>query len=154
MDLNEYQSKTSNTAIYPNRGKNYLYPLLGLLGEIGELIEKLGVTIDQTNIDESNTSFYKWGVFKNIDDLQLPLLKCNETKKLIRDKRIGTKTLFHSSDEKIKEEIKQELGDVLWYVSELATEFGLSLDEIAEYNISKLQDRKERNILTGSGDKR
>jgi NTP pyrophosphatase (non-canonical NTP hydrolase) len=57
------------------------------------------------------------------------------------------------SDEK-KEEIKKELGDVLWYVSQLASELNLSFDEIAEGNINKLYDRMERNKLGGSGDDR
>jgi NTP pyrophosphatase (non-canonical NTP hydrolase) len=47
-----------------------------------------------------------------------------------------------------------ELGDVLWYVAQLATEAGLDLDEIAEDNLVKLLSRKERNVLQGSGDTR
>ena len=47
-----------------------------------------------------------------------------------------------------------ELGDVLWYVAQLATEAGLDLDEIAEHNLAKLLSRKERNVLQGSGDTR
>ena len=47
-----------------------------------------------------------------------------------------------------------ELGDVLWYVAQLATEAGLDLDEIAEDNLAKLLSRKERNVLQGSGDTR
>jgi NTP pyrophosphatase (non-canonical NTP hydrolase) len=47
-----------------------------------------------------------------------------------------------------------ELGDVLWYVAQLATEAGLELDTIAEENLSKLRSRQERNVLQGSGDVR
>ncbi|HLD20089.1 MAG TPA: nucleoside triphosphate pyrophosphohydrolase family protein [Patescibacteria group bacterium] len=57
------------------------------------------------------------------------------------------------SDEK-REDIKGELGDVLWYVSQCATEFGLSLDDIAQSNIEKLFSRKDRGVLGGSGDDR
>lgn len=57
------------------------------------------------------------------------------------------------SEEK-KEELKKELGDVLWYVSQIASELGLSLDEIAEMNIQKLYSRMERDKLKGSGDDR
>jgi NTP pyrophosphatase (non-canonical NTP hydrolase) len=53
-----------------------------------------------------------------------------------------------------REEIKKELGDVLWYISQLATELNLSLDEIAEKNIEKLYSRMERNKLKGDGDNR
>ncbi len=47
-----------------------------------------------------------------------------------------------------------ELGDVLWYVAQLATEAGLDLDEVAEENLAKLVSRRERGVLQGSGDAR
>lgn len=47
-----------------------------------------------------------------------------------------------------------ELGDVLWYVAQLATEAGLDLDAIAAENLDKLLSRKERDVLQGSGDVR
>ena len=53
-----------------------------------------------------------------------------------------------------KEEIATELGDVLWYLSQIATDCGLSLKDIARGNIKKLQDRKRRGTLHGSGDSR
>ena len=68
-------------------------------------------------------------------------------KKLIRDKN-GV------ADEKVKQEITKELGDVLWYLSPLATELGLSLDEIADENLKKLFSRLERNKIQGDGDNR
>jgi NTP pyrophosphatase (non-canonical NTP hydrolase) len=45
-----------------------------------------------------------------------------------------------------------ELGDVLWYVAQLATEAGLDLDEIAAQNLDKLLSRQSRSVLQGSGD--
>jgi NTP pyrophosphatase (non-canonical NTP hydrolase) len=45
-----------------------------------------------------------------------------------------------------------ELGDVLWYAAQLATEAGLDLDEVAEANLRKLLSRREREVLQGSGD--
>ena len=53
-----------------------------------------------------------------------------------------------------KQELSKELGDVLWYVSQLATELGLSLDEIASLNIEKLYSRFDRNKISGEGDNR
>ncbi len=45
MDFNEYQKISRRTAEYPNIGSkkedNFLYPLLGLLGETGEVAEKV-----------------------------------------------------------------------------------------------------------------
>jgi len=57
------------------------------------------------------------------------------------------------SDEK-KEAIKYELGDVLWYISQLARTLGYTLDEVAEANITKLADRKARGVLKSEGDNR
>jgi NTP pyrophosphatase (non-canonical NTP hydrolase) len=48
----------------------------------------------------------------------------------------------------------KELGDVLWYVSQLASELGLDLDEIAQVNLDKLLSRQRRGVLSGSGDER
>lgn len=41
MNFDDYQKKASKTAIYPNVGKNYIYPTLGLAGEAGEIAEKI-----------------------------------------------------------------------------------------------------------------
>jgi NTP pyrophosphatase (non-canonical NTP hydrolase) len=48
----------------------------------------------------------------------------------------------------------KELGDVLWYVSQLASELGLELDQIAHANLEKLLSRQRRGVLSGSGDER
>lgn len=48
----------------------------------------------------------------------------------------------------------KELGDVLWYVAQLATELDLDLDEIAQANLDKLLSRQQRGVLSGSGDDR
>lgn len=50
--------------------------------------------------------------------------------------------------------MKMELGDVLWYVAQLAEWCDIPLDEVGEANIQKLQSRKDRGKLRGSGDNR
>jgi NTP pyrophosphatase (non-canonical NTP hydrolase) len=57
------------------------------------------------------------------------------------------------SEEK-KSEIAKELGDVLWYVANVAAEAGVDLNMIATLNIKKLKSRQERGVLQGSGDNR
>lgn len=49
---------------------------------------------------------------------------------------------------------EKELGDVLWYVANLAVELGLDMDDIARKNIAKLKSRQERDVLHGFGDNR
>ncbi|EKE20945.1 MAG: hypothetical protein ACD_7C00420G0005 [uncultured bacterium] len=68
-------------------------------------------------------------------------------KKVIRDKKGVV-------DSETREMIKKELGDVLWYVAQLATELNLSLDDVASGNIQKLFSRMERGKLNGDGDNR
>ena len=53
-----------------------------------------------------------------------------------------------------RKEIEAEFGDVLWYISQIATELGLSLEDVAEGNIKKLASRLKRGALGGSGDNR
>ena len=101
MDFQEYQKRSRKTALYPNKDNNFIYPTLGLVGEAGEVAEKI--------------------------------------KKLIRD-RGGI------IDDGFRESVQKELGDVLWYLSQLATELGLNLDEIAQKNIEKLYSRLERGV--------
>lgn len=41
MNVDDYQAGALTTAIYPNRGTNFVYPTLGLVGEAGEVAEKV-----------------------------------------------------------------------------------------------------------------
>lgn len=72
---------------------------------------------------------------------------CEKIKKVMRDSegKVSPET---------KELLKKELGDILWYVSALADELGLNLNDIAEHNIEKLFSRKDRGKLQGNGDVR
>jgi NTP pyrophosphatase (non-canonical NTP hydrolase) len=53
-----------------------------------------------------------------------------------------------------RHEVAKELGDVLWYLANLANDIGYSLSEVAVMNVDKLQSRKDRNVISGSGDNR
>lgn len=53
-----------------------------------------------------------------------------------------------------KEDVKRELGDVLWYVTAISGELGLTLQEVAEGNIEKIESRKSRGVQHGNGDNR
>jgi len=109
MEFNEYQKLARKTAIYANAGENFIYPVLGLCGETGEVAEKI--------------------------------------KRLVRAGR-------NLPSEEELDAISKELGDVLWYLANLAWELNLDFDKIASQNIAKLKSRDERGVLHGSGDER
>ncbi|WP_411867484.1 nucleoside triphosphate pyrophosphohydrolase family protein [Vulcanococcus limneticus] len=54
----------------------------------------------------------------------------------------------------VREALKLELGDVLWYVAQLASELDFELEEIGAANLAKLASRAARNVIAGSGDQR
>lgn len=41
IDFDKYQKACKKTAVYPKIGKNFVYPLIGLQGEVGEVSEKI-----------------------------------------------------------------------------------------------------------------
>lgn len=45
------------------------------------------------------------------------------------------------------EALKKEAGDVLWYLTRLAAELNSTLDEIAQINVEKLNQRQEKGNL-------
>ncbi|HRN96922.1 MAG TPA: nucleoside triphosphate pyrophosphohydrolase family protein [Candidatus Saccharibacteria bacterium] len=109
MNLNEYQQLALRTAGPKDKKDEMFHLVLGLVGEAGEIAEKV--------------------------------------KKIIRD---------HGSDfDKLdKEDLKKELGDVMWYIAVLSDYFDISLDAIGTKNIEKLASRQSRGTLSGSGDNR
>jgi len=81
----------------------------------------------------------------------------DKIKKHFRDGEVDTVSCEDALMElplNLRIDLAKELGDVLFYVTALATDIGYDLEEIASINIGKLQDRKDRNVLTGSGDYR
>jgi NTP pyrophosphatase (non-canonical NTP hydrolase) len=70
-------------------------------------------------------------------------------KKLHRDSSWGT-----IDRGAFRELLKKELGDVAWYLSQLARDFDIKLSDVLSCNLVKLEDRRQRNVLSGSGDSR
>ena len=100
MELNEYQRLANQTDQQPETGnveadpRSIMVPLLGLAGEVGELLA--------------------------------------EHKKWIRD---------GDSYKLFPDRVKEELGDLLWYLSNVAAKHGLTLEDVATYNLDKTQRR-------------
>lgn len=63
------------------------------------------------------------------------------------------KNLFHGHELDM-EDLEKELGDILWYLSGLATVFGLQLDVVAEKNLTKLSKRYPNGFTVEDSKKR
>lgn len=68
----------------------------------------------------------------------------NKAKKIMRD----------GDDFRLRNDMRDELGDVLWYLARLSDELGIDLARVARNNVDKLRDRVERGVISGSGDNR
>lgn len=53
-----------------------------------------------------------------------------------------------------RQNIKKELGDILWYIAVVAHDLDISFDDLAKANLDKLASRQQRGKLMGSGDNR
>jgi NTP pyrophosphatase (non-canonical NTP hydrolase) len=107
-------------------GFNPMYPILGLAEEVGEACGKIAKYIRKHDGAEP--------CFSNT-------LECLTTTE-------------REDNKAYREAIEKELGDVLWMLSEIATIHGFFLEDIAQKNINKLTDRKNRGVIVGEGDNR
>lgn len=94
-------------------------------------------------------------IYKDEHNIMYPALGlCGESGEVAEK----VKKLYRDSEGKITPEfrtaVKKELGDVLWYIANLANDLGLKLDDIAKTNLKKLAARKKSNSISGSGDDR
>ena len=107
---------------FASYGENPMYPALGLAEEAGEVCGKIAKFIRHNN-----------GM--------TPQDAEKSSSPIIRDEVAKFRTALMS-----------ELSDVMWMVAEIATLNGLCLDEIMEYNIVKLTERRNKGLIDGSGD--
>jgi NTP pyrophosphatase (non-canonical NTP hydrolase) len=127
-NFDRYQQFTKTTAVFPGTGipgfNGVAYLTFGLTGEAGETSEKM-------------KKRYRLGG----PNAFLP----------------GSVVSYDGKEEtyeQFRENVKKELGDVLWYVAGLADSFGLRLSEVVDGNVEKLSKRKVDGTLKGSGDNR
>jgi len=180
MEFNEYQSKTSETAIYP-REDTYLDP------ETDNLIRKFITVLEPLNVitnalkktirdDKGRMKLHRYNELRNaivmccrrLDLMNNEGINVNAKDNMwtganisqlytslgIVDESLEVFTKVNSKRNCDVEELQKEIGDVLWYTSQLSSELSSDLSEIAEYNIKKLANRKDRNKLSGDGDNR
>lgn len=145
--LNKYQQVATKSAFYPGQGTpiGLAYCTLKLNGESGELAEHVGKAMrdDKMIVDFGNIG----GALAQLDDAEEEI-----DRTLIPG--YNHTIFFAMLTPARKELITKEVGDVLWYLSAICNELGISLAGAAMQNLSKLKDRTDRDALRGSGDER
>ena len=66
----------------------------------------------------------------------------NKVKKILRDNKFD------------RDQVAAEVGDCLWYIAAICRDLNVDMGELAQANLDKLNDRKERGTLQGNGDTR
>ena len=107
--------------------------------------------------DEYTTAAEQTAIYigrKHWDGIIYNTLKLNGEAGELADKigKLYGKAIYPDANQ--IEELKKELGDVLWHLAMLAQNLGTSLDETAKMNIEKLASRQVRNTIWGVGDNR
>ena len=111
---------------FASYGENPMYPALGLAEEAGEVCGKVAKFIRKHGGIDPMTARYEMENRVTITDDEL----------------------------KFREDISKEIGDTMWMLAELCTNYGLDMGEVMAENIAKLTDRKERGVIDGNGDNR
>lgn len=111
---------------FASYGENPMYPALGLSEEAGEVCGKIAKFIRKHEGIDPMTARYEL-----------------ENKVTVTDDEL-----------KFRKDISKEIGDIMWMLAELCTNYGLDLGKVMAENIAKLTDRKERGVIDGEGDNR
>jgi NTP pyrophosphatase (non-canonical NTP hydrolase) len=127
LTLNDYQEKAMSTCM-PSC-ENISYMLLNLVGEVGEFASKVAKAVRK---DQVKIGWWEEGKEADENDL------------------IPTGS-FAEWDE-LKEELKKELGDILWQTAGVAYAMNWTLEEVGLGNLDKLAKRKKAGTIVGNGD--
>ncbi len=180
-NLAEYPPLALGTAFYSkgNGREDLLYLAMGLCGESGEVTEKFKKVLrDKDGAIDKHTRLL---IAKELGDCLWYLTALCDFYKITLDNllshkiapedhgysiydmslglsywsgKIGKRLSGIKSPFKISKGLTSEMASMLDYISSIAYTLGLSVVEIAQINLTKLQDRKDRNVLGGSGDNR
>jgi NTP pyrophosphatase (non-canonical NTP hydrolase) len=124
MKLDEYQSIAMNTAVMADVETNVSHFGFGLCAEAGEVAS---VFQKYFRGDPRYYTAEGWDILE--DDLS-------------------------TFTPEAKDMVKKELGDVLWFLSAIASTFGIRLEDVAVTNLRKLAKRADEGKIKGDGDNR
>lgn len=133
MDFREYQVRAMSTCMDTSRNMSYMG--WGLVGETGEFASKIAKGIRKN----------EYYIGKSMDDVDYP-----------SDSDLHYNLPLLEDEEWLKKEndLKAELGDILWFVAGIAEVMGWGLEDVALCNLEKLASRKRRGVIEGDGDNR
>ena len=103
--------------------ENISYMLLNLVGEVGEFSSKIAKGIRKGEMTIKES-----------------------------DLRLDFRQFTEESLERLNESLMAECGDIMWQLSGLCTVMGWNLEDVAEYNLKKLAERKKNGTIAGNGD--
>ncbi len=158
--MGEMQDALYATAIYPKEAKT-VYPALGLAGELGEFLELLVESIWPT--PECARGLLECNIYATFQNLIKAAKDCERLKKVIRDTKVYEQDMFERLEEKVadglfcvnREDLMAEFGDFsAWYNSALASDLGFRLSKVFKKNLEKVESRKRRGVVHGSGSNR
>lgn len=137
--------------------RNEPYLVLGLWGEAGELASLMAKSIrDETELDKTAAAkelgdimwfIASTAMFEDVEEYFTDLL--NDAEATDSDQ-----TIPESTGEVIEALLRTDLIDLFDSIATLAHRLGYTLDEVLEMNLAKLQSRRDRGKITGSGDDR
>lgn len=182
MLVNEYIESAAATAIYPDQGKNTVYPVLGLCGEAGEVCEQAKKMLrdDRGELTPERQGKFKkelgdvlWYVAAVATEIQhrfpsgpytLSYVHTQAVAQSIKSDSLArsVRRLFDAAN-RVSQALDETLGHeklpvllerVLMLVADVAARVNLTLEEVAVGNLQKLSDRKQRGTLQGDGSER
>lgn len=177
MDFKTYQTESRKTATYPGLNQSIEYPLMGLMGEFGELCEKFKKILRDNNGNMSEER--KDGVISECSDLLWYLFQIYSESKIDFEKEYVEKQLFAeqkssllnllvamncaisdiavfcvSKNQVLLSCITDPVNSLISCIKCICIICNTTIENVMDYNIKKLKDRLDRNVICGDGDKR
>lgn len=177
MNFKEYQIESRKTAIYPGLDKDISYPLMGLCGEGGELCNKFKKVVrdnkgvlSQDRIDGiiGELGDFCWYLFQLYSELKIDFqdnyteVSIDQTKiKSIQHTLVATHCCISdiaiyclSSNKTLTSELTDKANTLITLIKEVCKIVHTTIEDVMDYNIKKLKDRLDRNVIRGDGDNR
>jgi len=133
LSFKRYQEAAAQTRQYPNI-------IVSETKEIGAVDGGLPLTLETTT--------------ENCPFVYSALGLAGETGELIEKLKKAVRNNGGKISGEELSSISAEVGDVLWYLADVCTALGISLEDCANGNIAKLFDRKSRDVIKSEGDNR